>query len=231
MSAYVVFYLYGLIERYYIARGEQQRITEANNAYRHQLNLIQSSESQIRRLRHDFKNHIAALSGMLKGNETEALERHLSDMMSAVGKSQEYACTGNIDLDSLVNYKLSLAAEMGVAIECRFLLPHGLHTDSYDLAVIFGNLLDNATEALSREVQKLLRIVVLYEKGMVSIIIENSCSTPPTMKDGLPHTTKSHQKEHGVGLRSVKSAVEKCNGALEISYNNKIYTAHVLLYE
>ena len=43
-------------------------------------------------------------------------------------------------------------------------------------------------------------------------------------------TSKKDKKNHGYGLTSVKEAVEKYNGTIEINPDNNIFTVTAILY-
>lgn len=54
-----------------------------------------------------------------------------------------------------------------------------------------------------------------------SIIITNSCDSPPQSVNGELRTTKKDKKTHGLGLISVMKVLKKYKGDLEWEYNNE----------
>ena len=60
----------------------------------------------------------------------------------------EISRTGNLVIDSLINYKFSLAQKEGIDMKCYVFVPDRLPFDGTDLCIILGNLLDNAMEAV-----------------------------------------------------------------------------------
>ena len=62
------------------------------------------------------------------------------------------------------------------------------------------------------------------------IRITNSSATAPAIKDGSVVTSKVDRRLHGWGLRSVKAAVEKYQGTMEIEYSDLVYTVDVMLF-
>ena len=62
------------------------------------------------------------------------------------------------------------------------------------------------------------------------IRIANSSATAPVMKDGIPVTSKRDGRLHGWGLRSVRAAVEKYQGTMEVTYRDLVYTVDVMLF-
>lgn len=43
-------------------------------------------------------------------------------------------------------------------------------------------------------------------------------------------TIKKDESLHGIGLSSVKCAVEECNGTVKINYNDKEFKVDVMIY-
>lgn len=54
-----------------------------------------------------------------------------------------------------------------------------------------------------------------------SIIITNSCDTPPQSVNRELKTTKKDKKSHGLGLKSVMKVLKKYKGDLEWEFNSE----------
>lgn len=101
--------------------------------------------------------------------------------------------------------------------------------DDVDAYSLFGNLVDNAVEALKDEAQK--RVISLIIKGQgdfVSISIQNFFSKQLRFENGLPITTKKDKNYHGYGMQSIKMICEKYNGTLSINTNDNIFSVNIL---
>ena len=101
--------------------------------------------------------------------------------------------------------------------------------DDVDAYSLFGNLVDNAIEALKDEAQK--RVISLIIKGQgdfVSISIQNFFSKQLRFENGLPITTKKDKNYHGYGIQSIKMICEKYNGTLSINTNDNIFSVNIL---
>lgn len=102
---------------------------------------------------------------------------------------------------------------------------------SYEIYSLFGNLLDNAIESLSDDLEKenrniKLSIVPLRENIVVSV--ENYCSKSLKMVNGLPQTTKGDKGAHGFGLKSCRNLAERYGGYFKCSVDHHIFKATVL---
>ena len=112
-------------------------------------------------------------------------------------------------------------------------LPSALDMELSDIAVILGNLLDNALDAVPRSADKTLKLDIRYDRQALFIHIENTydgiviCAD----KDGetLPATRKSGGS-HGHGLKNIARCIAKYDGHMDISHEGSIFSAAILLY-
>lgn len=214
------FYIYNLEQESFKAQHKLKLIETSNYAYQNQIKIMNESQKRIRFLRHDFNRHINKLKLLSEKNDMQGIIQYLNEMKDAIVIKKEYSKTGNEDVDSLLNYELSLAAEFGTEIICDVNLPEELNVSSFDMTIILGNLMDNAIEALRHSERKLLKVNIQFNKGIIRIDIENSYD---------PKYRKKHDgREHGIGLLSVENTLQKYHGKLD-SYpeESKYYTTAI----
>ena len=212
------FYTYHLEQDRLKNKHMVELIQASNDAYQNQLKIMETSQREMRYLRHDIQKHLNTMRRMLQEKEYAEVQEYLTTIENAIIVKEEYSKTGNRDVDSLINYELALASDLGTAIMCRIDLPAELNISSFDMTVILGNLLDNAIEALRQSENKRLLLSMKLTRGIVRIDIENSYN--PKQKK------KADQKQHGIGLLSVSHTLEKYHGDLKhyVEDNNKYHT-------
>lgn len=216
------FYIYNLEQESWLAHYKLKLIEASNHAYQNQLQIVNESQKRIRFLRHDFNRHINKLKLLSEKNDMQGIIQYLNEMEDAVVIKKEYSKTGNEDVDSLLNYELSLAAEFGTEIICDVNLPEELNISSFDMTIIIGNLMDNAIEALRHSERKLLKVNIHFNKGIIRIDIENSYDPKYRKKDD--------GKEHGIGLLSVESTLQKYHGKLDSYPEESKYHTTAIFY-
>lgn len=99
-------------------------------------------------------------------------------------------------------------------------------------AVIFGNLLDNVLEACRTlpAADRSARLALGYADGNRMVRVENAAPAEPAeWRDGLPRSTKGDRLLHGIGLRSVRKAVEP--GLMEVYWADGTFTVALVLYD
>lgn len=100
-----------------------------------------------------------------------------------------------------------------------------------DLYSLFGNLLDNAIEAV-RSLESDRRVIGVSVKaidGMLLVKVYNNYKGKIRFEEDLPVTSKEDKSSHGFGLRSVRRIVEKYNGEMAISTENGIFEVDIAL--
>ena len=101
------------------------------------------------------------------------------------------------------------------------------------MCLILGNLLENALEAAEKVVEnRYIRLRMKYDKNNLLIYIENSyIGKLIRTKDKKLKSTKENSENHGIGLESVKRAVEKYHGMVIIDDSQKNnFLVNVVLY-
>ena len=103
---------------------------------------------------------------------------------------------------------------------------------AYDITAIFDNLLTNAEEAAKNTSEKYIKLSATQqgETGVLITVI-NSCDSAPDMdEDGNIKTKKKDKEHHGVGLKSVKQAVQRYHGVSRMYYSNEENRFHSVIH-
>lgn len=228
---FFVFYLYDVISVYYNNRLHQILLEKQNNYYNRQFELTKESLSAMNTLKHDLKNHLTAIYSLLQKGQTSQAAEHLSQMTRICEFDKKYADSGNFSIDSILNFKLEEAIKHDIAASLDLSIPAQLDMTSFDMAVILGNLLDNAVYAnLSLPQDRYMDIVMRFDKGRLLIKIENPYDGTLRMQDGKLLTTKADQTHHGLGMDSIRNAIKKYNGLLTVDHSDNIFRTQILMY-
>ena len=225
-----VFYLYHIMLRNYVQLREQDIYKQQTIAYQNQFELMKESQSRIRALRHDMKNHVLALEGLAKGSKPEKLIEYLASMQEFMQNPSEHIYTGNEALDSLLNYKLQRAHEELKRLETDIVLPEKMKLRSFDFNVIVGNLLDNAVAASIQTDEQFLRLSMRMENGILFLYMVNSCLGIPEGVCDIRKLSEKSSAEHGIGLTNVQKIVEKYHGDMEMYCKDNYMKTEIMLY-
>lgn len=223
----MVFFLYDVLLRSQEKTRETEQLAQQGKYYQSQMKLMEQSQAQLACLRHDMRNHLSRMDAMLQQQDYEKLSDYLKRATACTSMPSCYVQTGNADIDCMVNYKLAEAERIGAEITAKAVIPPKLDISAFDMTVILGNLLDNATKAVAACEKKQIMLSLQYQKNVLTIVIKNTYDAASFF--GL-QTNKPNQQLHGYGLQSVRNAVAHYNGTMEIKHDEVLFTAKVLLF-
>jgi len=101
-----------------------------------------------------------------------------------------------------------------------------------EISALFGNMLDNAIEAVEKLQDREKRLIRLYvdgERGFLRIRIENYCEERLRFRDGMPVTTKRDVRYHGFGMKSMQRTVAKYGGSMMASQKDNWFILSILI--
>lgn len=217
----------------YESMAEKRALEEQNCAYEQQVKLIVENEQAIRLVKHDMKNHVIIMKQMIINGSYDKLESYIDKMEESSLINADFQDTGNFEFDAMVASKLSCIKSRGICVKKQVMIPEELPVDGFDISVIVGNLLDNALRAVENMDEELRQIefYAVYIKNVLNIVVSNPYDGKIKFdNNGMPKTTKPDKEMHGIGLKSVKRAVEKYNGSLDITIESNVFKAEVVLY-
>lgn len=232
---YMIFEVYDRMVDDAEAQGKNLLYEQELDLLNRQAQEREEYDTKMRQLRHDMKNHMSSLLGMLQGNDTKQAEEYVRGMLQVAPecRADDVSRTGNIIVDNLVNHKCGIARAEGIAFDANVFLPAELPFRGGHLTIVFGNLLDNALEAC-REVEEGKRYITLdasYEKEVLMLAVVNPYRGE-RRKDraGKYITTKKDRKSHGLGLSSVEQAVEAYRGQVDADGRDGVFKVSVVIY-
>ena len=225
------YYMYEKISESWNNRLKNAEMEQQIRMYANQFDIINQTRQNIQSFRHDMKNHLSLLSIFLANNEHEKAADYIKSLNEVLENEREYVKTGNIEIDSILNYKLEQAERsIGCKTDIQIDVPDQSFMSGFDLNVLLGNLLDNALEAVSKAEDKFLDIRIRYTKGILYISIYNTFDGNISIKDNRLSSTKKNIGNHGVGLENIKKIVEKYEGTINIEHNSHLFKADLILF-
>lgn len=191
---------------------------------------LQQQYEEISILRHDFRNGIDCLCGMIEqGDCSGALayakrfkERKVNTILSQV------QCSSTM-LNAVVNAKFNDAQSKGIDTSLRLVvqIPHDLE---FDLSIMLSNLLDNAIEACEKNPSNAqILLTISEEAGYYRLVVRNTIAASVLKKNQELKTEKANKKLHGWGLRSVTDLVSKRNGLIDFYEKEGMFYVDILL--
>ena len=229
-----------LIGYIYIKLADDQQIRRKNTVYEQQLELCERHQEetelamlQMRDVKHNMRNNLISLLAYAEQGECEKIIGFINDVMEEGRmRMSKVVTTGNIVIDSLVEYWQRTAEKEAIDFQAELSIPMEMSFKGADISLILGNLLENAVEGAEKATKrKYIKLGVKYDRKNLLISVENSYEGKlKKVKEGL-RTTKEDTANHGIGLASVRRAARKYQGTVFIDDTvPECFLVRVVLY-
>ncbi len=190
-------------------------------------NSIIENWQNLRRLRHDLR-HFTLLAGeYLDSGQYDKLRSFLGKMTEISGQSSKIALSGSNVIDALVGHWQAEGQRQGV--EVRVSLPEqAVQADDVCIAIIVGNLLENAVEAAAKAPrEKYVDVRIAVAGGMLLVKVSNSFDGQLRREEDRFYSAKLAFAEPGLGLENVRVIVQKCGGYLDFAVSEDVFGVSV----
>lgn len=173
---------------------------------------------------HDLKHQIRKIGK--KSMSPEAVGE-IEDIVSIYDSPVQ---TGNETLDIIITEKSLICNRNGIKLCCMVDGKALGFISSIDLYALFGNILDNAIEAVAPldKSDKVISLSVNIKNKFAVVNTYNKCEISPEFVEGLPKTTKGDSSIHGYGMKSMRMICDKYGGEFSVTVKDGLFTLNML---
>lgn len=196
---------------------QKQRYDQLGEAYR-----------DIRSFMHDTKKHFSCIRDCVKREEYDVITAYTQEAMADLESRYAPVNTGCLAIDALVsNYILQTQAK-GIQLTTSLKVEaQRVPVSDYHLAIILGNLLDNALNACQGQLDpKIVLKIQQVENNAFAIYIANTYVPGPD--DKVLQNLDEIDFIHGYGLDNVKKSVRAYNGIMRVKHEQDVYSVAIV---
>lgn len=175
---------------------------------------------------HDLKHQLNVLDGKMD-------EREIGRIKSAVDIYDSSFRTGNKALDVVLTMKSLVCKSKHIELTVMLDGKKLAFISDTDIYSLFGNILDNAIEAVEKlddEEKRVISLSMSEKKSMLFIRAENYTAVEPMLVEGIPQTTKEDKQYHGFGIKSIRMIVAQYGGDIRISVSGGVFTLDLMFF-
>ena|GEM_PF-6379526 len=208
-------------DSYLLRRGKEEMIT------------------QLRAQRHDFKNQLQVLFGLVKLKKYDRILEYLQEVNATLNCN--LIDLEDLDEDpiiySLLVSKVTEARELGIKLDIDLEVPLcDADIPEHKMVRIISNLIDNAFDELNDRdysEQPCIQLSSSSLQNEVKIVVHNNYSIVPTELQSkifnLGFSTKQKDiNERGFGLYITRRLIEKYKGSIKVLSNDKVGTNFIV---
>ena len=178
---------------------------------------LRQQESQVRQLRHDLRNHLTVIQGLLETRDTQGAIGYLEQMADSPALQGRKRFCDNETANVVLSAKAEVMEQTGITADFVVSLPKDLAVADTDLAALLGNALDNAIEGVQNAAVKKITLRCRVDKGLFMLRLENPVGGE--VNPGLS-TPKADKTSHGFGLPGMREIAQRYHGTLEAEVEN-----------
>ncbi|WP_196243634.1 sensor histidine kinase [Ruminococcus albus] len=186
---------------------------------------IDEMTTDIRKFRHDYKNHMHCLKSLLGSQKVDDALEYLDSISSNPTMNKTSFKSGNTIADAILNDKAAIAAQENFRLNFSGVISENV--SAFDICTILSNALDNSLEAcrrLKEGEEKYIDVNCVLKNDMQMICISNPSDTDdPDLK-----TSKENKNEHGFGLYNIRKTVDALDGTVNISQTSPVFVLDVM---
>lgn len=188
-------------------------------------------QNELRAFRHDIKNILLSLVGLLKESKIEKAINTIESSLDILDEQNRNIVNIGIPvIDAILQSKVVSADENGVDIKISSKIASDIKIDEIELGIIIGNALDNAVEAVKKDFPSENKEVVfnlIVTNDRISISIVNPVKIDIDTNNLT--TSKADKENHGFGIKRILALAQKYDGLVSFSCENKAFTSSINL--
>ena len=162
-------------------------------------------------MQHDIKQHLTVIKNQVDNNEYTECKNYLQKLLPNVENMGSIIKSENKIIDYMINSKLGALKDTQIIISGS--IGDISDIDELDLACLFGNILDNAVEAIQHTNEKRIELLFLRQNSNRIIICKNTIKESVLKNNKELKTTK--KGSHGFGTSIISTIVKQYHGAIE----------------
>ena len=173
---------------------------------------LRQQETQVRRLRHDLRNHLTAVRGLLEQGDEQGAIGYLDQIAGSPALRGTRRLCENEAANAVLTAKAEAMEREETAADFAVSLPRDLPVADVDLCALLGNALDNAIEGSRGGADRRITVRCKADKGLFMLRVENTLGGE--VKPDLA-TTKADKAAHGFGIPGMREIAERYGGTLD----------------
>lgn len=187
---------------------------------------LQQQERQVRQLRHDMRNHLTVVQGLLERGDTQGAVGYLEQMAGSQALQGVRRFCENESANVVLSAKAEAMEQAGITADFAVSLPKDLPVADTDLVALLGNALDNAIEGVQNAAVKKITLRCRVDKGLLMLRLEN-----PVGGEVNPDlsTTKADKFSHGFGIPGMREIAERYHGTLDADVKDGCFILFICL--
>lgn len=198
-------------EKKYISEMELAMENQRNEILKQSITDMENTFELWKTQIHDYKHVLLHLQYMADNKRYEEICRFIKKENEKLGNNAVYYQTGNSTVDVIIYSKGKIANQNNITYIVNSNIPEKIPLEDMELAVVLGNLIDNAIEAAKGTREAFVEVTIEDDEDGFYIEIRNSAR-----QLSVDESSKEDKIHHGIGLKSAEKIIKGKKGNFKI---------------
>ena len=227
----LVFRLYLHIGREKEYQKENQLMKMNQRLLESQVEFLEDSVEDSRRIRHDMRHHNAVIAEYIRQGQAEEALQYLAEHRGELDENTIKTICANTAVNNLLAAYTRKAEREQIHVTLDVQLEKNLSITGTDLVTILANAYENAiygcmeAEKESPGRKCLIQLIIKRKKNKLAIYCSNTCRKGIEMKNGQPRL----EATGGVGVLSIIKTAEKYEGEYDFKNDNGVFIFRLVM--
>ena len=190
---------------------------------------VKENEEQVRKMRHDLNSHLAVMKSLCEEKNYEEVRKYTEQLSHDAIYSNGKILTDNHVSDMIVNSKMTVCEEHGIAFTFEGSLTNLKNMTAPDICGLLSNAYNNAIEACLPQQDAYIHTKVNTTRNYTVIQITNSVEKKVTIRGNRISTTKGDKKSHGYGIEIMNQIAKKYGGSCSLHCSDTEFEVKIVL--
>lgn len=179
---------------------------------------LMESNREIRKIKHDMKNHMYILNELYNSQKYDELGDYLKELEEKLSHADTGVHVGNEIADAIISEKMSKVGDAGITFNFDGDMSC-IEMSALDVCTIFSNIIDNAIEAVMNmpEDNRWIKLSLCNNGNFLFISEKNPTKEWIDIQENSIMTTKKDKGSHGFGIINIREAIAKYDGDMRLS--------------
>ena len=226
----VTYYFFTQLNKNYESKLKIKLLEQNNENTKKNIENADAYVKQMRAFRHDVNNQLTIIYNLVEAGKYRETKDYIKNLTNNyLPDIQSYIHTDNDAFNAIMNSKIAICNQKNIFIEVKEMKNALQKFDAVDTGILFGNLLDNAIEAAAKTQSRRITVDIRTKGEYLSILVTNSINESVLCNNQQLKTSKKDKDVHGIGIKNIKSVVNKYDGMIQFFEENNEFCCHILL--
>ena len=226
----MTYYFFTVMNKEYENTIKAKLLEQQNDALKKSIADKDAFVKEMKAVRHDIKNQLLTIMQYADEGKNNDIKEYVNVLTNNyLPNILNYINTNNAAFDAVINSKIAVCSQRNIFMEVNIKQNTDIFILPSEIAVLFGNLLDNAIEAAKDTDEKRITVDIQKNASYLIIFVSNSIKSSVLKDNKNLETSKPDKELHGIGIKSIKNIVEKHNGMIQFYEEENEFCCHIMI--